>query len=121
MLKPALFLDRDGVINKYRPYVHRREDFIFTEGIFELVAATRKAGWLTVVVTNQAGIGRGLYSEEDFWNLMEWVEECFEERGSRIDRVYFCPYHPEHGIGRYRADSDWRKPKPGMKIGRAHV
>lgn len=120
MLKPALFLDRDGVINEYRPYVHRVEDFIFMEGVFDLVAETRKAGFLTVVVTNQAGIGRGLYSEEDFWGLMRWVEGRFEERGCRIDGVYFCPYHPEHGVGRYRADSDWRKPKPGMILQAAY-
>ncbi len=120
MLKPALFLDRDGVINEYRPYVHRVEDFIFMEGVFDLVAETRKAGFLTVVVTNQAGIGRGLYSEEDFWRLMRWVEGRFEERGCRIDGVYFCPYHPEHGVGRYRADSDWRKPKPGMILQAAY-
>lgn len=114
MDRPALFLDRDGVINEYRPYVHRIEDFRFIEGIFELVAAAGHAGYLTIVVTNQAGIGRGLYTEEDFWRLTDWMMARFGDHGCRIDRVEFCPTHPQHGIGRYRVDSECRKPRPGM-------
>jgi D-glycero-D-manno-heptose 1,7-bisphosphate phosphatase len=114
MSRPALFLDRDGVINEYRPYVHRVEDFRFNDGIFDLVAAAGQAGYLTIVVTNQAGIGRGLYTEEDFWRLTDWMTARFAEHGCRIDRVSFCPTHPEHGIGPYRIDSEFRKPRPGM-------
>jgi D-glycero-D-manno-heptose 1,7-bisphosphate phosphatase len=114
MNRPALFLDRDGVINEYRPYVHRVEDFEFVDGIFDLVAAAGHAGYLTIVVTNQAGIGRGLYTEEDFWRLTEWMTARFAEQGCRIDHVSFCPTHPEHGIGRYRVESEFRKPRPGM-------
>jgi D-glycero-D-manno-heptose 1,7-bisphosphate phosphatase len=114
MDRPALFLDRDGVINEYRPYVHRIEDFRFIDGIFDLVAAAGRAGYLTIVVTNQAGIGRGLYTEDDFWRLTDWMMARFADHGCRIDRVSFCPSHPEHGIGHYRVDSEFRKPRPGM-------
>jgi D-glycero-D-manno-heptose 1,7-bisphosphate phosphatase len=114
MKKPALFLDRDGVINVDHAYVHKKEDFHFIDGIFELVAAAKQADYLVVVVTNQAGIGRGLYSEREFHELMTWVGEQFVSRGGRIDAVYFCPYHPEHGIGEYRRESKNRKPAPGM-------
>ena len=114
VMRPALFLDRDGVINVDHAYVHHPKDFQFIEGIFELVAAANKAGYLVVVVTNQAGIGRGYYTEADFHALTEWMREQFTLHGARIDAVYFCPFHPEHGISRYKRDADCRKPKPGM-------
>lgn len=116
MKKAALFLDRDGVINVDHGYVHKPEDVEFIDGIFELVAAAKRAGYLVIVVTNQAGIGRGYYSEADFHALMDWMKARFAERGGQIDAVYFCPYHPEHGIGQYRRDSDCRKPAPGMLL-----
>lgn len=115
-MTPALFLDRDGVINVDHAYVHRKEDFHFVDGIFELVAAAKQAGYLVVIVTNQAGIGRGYYTEEDFHQLMNWVKEQFVTRGGAIDGIYFCPYHPEHGLGTYRKESLHRKPGPGMLI-----
>jgi len=110
----ALFLDRDGVINVDHGYVHRQEDFEFIDGIFELVAHACKLGYLVIIVTNQAGIGRGYYSEEDFLQLMDWVAGVFAARGGGVDKVFFCPHHPEHGVGRYRQDSPFRKPAPGM-------
>lgn len=116
MSRSALFLDRDGVINMDHAYVYRPEDFVFIAGIFDLVAAANRSGKLVVIVTNQAGIGRGHYSESQFHGLMGWVGERFAERGCRIDAVYFSPYHPEHGIGPYRRITDCRKPAPGMLI-----
>ena len=120
MPTPALFLDRDGVINIDRGYVHRREDFIFVEGIFELARAARQAGRLVIVATNQSGIGRGLYSEKDFLRLMDWVKDEFLVRGADLDAVYYCPFHPEHGLGAYRRESPERKPAPGMLLRAAH-
>jgi D-glycero-D-manno-heptose 1,7-bisphosphate phosphatase len=111
-----LFLDRDGVINVDHGYVHKPEKFEFIDGIVELVAAANARGYLVVVVTNQAGIGRGYYTETDFHALMAWVREQFSNRGAHIDAVYFSPFHPEHGMGRYRRDSDCRKPAPGMLL-----
>ena len=113
-LRPALFLDRDGVINVERHYVHRREDFEFVDGIFALCRQAVEAGMALVVVTNQAGIGRGYYTEAQFHLLTDWMRAQFAERGVMLDAVYFCPFHPEHGLGRYKADSFDRKPHPGM-------
>jgi D-glycero-D-manno-heptose 1,7-bisphosphate phosphatase len=112
--KRALFLDRDGVINVERGYVHRREDFQFQEGIFELCQAAQSLGYLLVVVTNQAGIARGYYTEADFLELTTWMRRQFAERQIRIADVYYCPYHPVDGIGAYKYDSPDRKPRPGM-------
>jgi len=112
----ALFLDRDGVINLERRYVHSRETFQFQDGIFELCRAASNLGYLLVVVTNQAGIARGYYTEQDFLQLTEWMIDRFAEQQIQIARVYYCPYHPVHGIGGYRRDSPDRKPKPGMLL-----
>lgn len=119
MKRRALFLDRDGVINVDTGYVHCRERFEFVEGIFDLVRHAVTSGFLVIVITNQAGIGRGYYTEREFHDLMAWVAEQFAMQGGRIDGVYFCPFHPEHGVGEYRKDSDLRKPAPGMLLAAA--
>lgn len=116
MKRPTLFLDRDGVINIDHGYVHTPENFKFIDGIFEVVTTANQAGYLVVIVTNQSGIGRGYYSEEQFHVLTEWMKTKFIENGGRIDAVYFCPYHPDHGIGEYRQETDFRKPAPGMLL-----
>ncbi|MCR4305428.1 MAG: HAD family hydrolase [Gallionella sp.] len=112
--RPALFLDRDGVINIDHAYVSKPEHFEFVDGIFELCRTAKRLGYLVFVVTNQAGIGRGYYTEQDFLNLTEWMCGVFNAQGVVIDRVYFCPSHPEYGIGKYKVDSPFRKPGPGM-------
>ena len=112
----ALFLDRDGVINVGGEYVHSREAFQFQNGIFELCRAAQGLGYLLVVVTNQAGIARGYYTETEFLELTNWMTEQFANQQIHIARVYYCPYHPIHGIGQYRRDSPDRKPKPGMLL-----
>lgn len=110
----ALFLDRDGVINVNHGYVHTRERFDFIEGIFDLCRMARQLGYLLIVVTNQAGIGRGYFTEQDFHALTDWMLEEFRRRNADISKVYFCPYHPEHGIGGYKREAECRKPNPGM-------
>jgi D-glycero-D-manno-heptose 1,7-bisphosphate phosphatase len=110
----ALFLDRDGVINEDIGYLSRREEVRFMPGIFSLCRTARGLGYLIFVVTNQAGIGRGLYSEEDFQALMEWMRAEFAREGVAIDAVYYSPYHPEHGLGEYKRDHEDRKPGIGM-------
>lgn len=114
--RPALFLDRDGVINIDHAYVSKPENFEFVDGIFELCRTAKRLGYLIFVVTNQAGIGRGYYSEQDFLNLTGWMCEAFEAEGVVIDKVYFCPSHPTHGVGAYKVDSPFRKPGPGMLL-----
>ena len=115
-LRPALFLDRDGVINVERNYVHRIEDFEFLEGIFDLCRAAAERNMPIVVVTNQAGIGRGYYSEAQFLTLTDWMQARFEEERAPVAAVYCCPYHPEKGVGKYRKESFDRKPNPGMLL-----
>lgn len=110
----ALFLDRDGVINHDSGYTHRIEDFHFVDGIFDLCRAAQQAGYLLIVVTNQAGIGRGYYTEEDFQVLTTWMVGRFAEEGVTITDVLYCPFHPEHGVGKYKCESADRKPNPGM-------
>lgn len=105
----ALFLDRDGVINIDHGYVHRREDFDFVDGIFDLAAAATARGMLLVVVTNQSGIGRGTYTEADFQALMAWVAGEFAARGTPLARIEHCPDHPDRASAR-------RKPGPGMLL-----
>ncbi len=114
--RPALFLDRDGVINHDDGYTHRIEEFRFREGIFTLCAHAQSLGYALIIVTNQAGIGRGYYSEADFARLTNWMLQRFAEKGIHIAGVEHCPDHPVHGIGAYRRENPRRKPGPGMLL-----
>lgn len=110
----ALFLDRDGVINLNHGYVHRQTDFEFIDGIFDLARAAHAQQYKLVVITNQAGIARGYYSQQQFLELTNWMCEQFVDNGAQIAKVYFSPYHPTEGIGEYKKDDFSRKPYPGM-------
>jgi D-glycero-D-manno-heptose 1,7-bisphosphate phosphatase len=112
--QPAVFLDRDGVINREMNYVHRIEDFHFIEGVFDACLEMQRAGYRLVVITNQAGIARGYYSEDDYRVLTGWMLEEFHQRAIAIADVYYCPHHPVYGLGEYRRACDCRKPAPGM-------
>jgi D-glycero-D-manno-heptose 1,7-bisphosphate phosphatase len=115
MHSSALFLDRDGVINVDRGYIHRSNQFEFVPGIFELARFwTNELRRPIVVITNQSGIGRGYFDEGAYEDLTRWMCDRFEAEHTVIARVYHCPYHPLHGIGEYRRDHPWRKPNPGM-------
>lgn len=114
--RKALFLDRDGVVNRDINYLHRIEDVEFIEGIFDLCRKAHSQGYLLVIITNQAGIGRGYYTEEDFHHLMKWMSKRFAEEGCPLTAYYYCPHHPEAGKGEYLKVCDCRKPKPGMLL-----
>jgi D,D-heptose 1,7-bisphosphate phosphatase len=115
MTGSALFLDRDGVINVDRGYVHRLDQFEFVPGIFPLTRFwTNELHRPIVVVSNQSGIGRGYFDEKAHADLTRWMCNRFEAERAAIARVYRCPYHPLHGIGAYRREHPWRKPNPGM-------
>lgn len=114
MAERALFLDRDGVVNVEVGYLIRPEDARFMEGIFSLCRTARRLGYRLIVVTNQAGIARGLYTEQQYEALMNWMRGELRREGVELDAVYHCPYHPEHGIGQYKREHEDRKPGPGM-------
>jgi D-glycero-D-manno-heptose 1,7-bisphosphate phosphatase len=117
MPNSALFLDRDGVINVDHGYIHRFDQCEFVPGIFELARFwTNELRRPIVVVTNQSGIGRGYFDENAYAAFMQWMCDRFEAEGTAITRAYHCPYHPLDGIGEYRCDHPWRKPKPGMLL-----
>ncbi len=110
----ALFLDRDGVINEEIGYMYRIEDARFVKGIFSLCRTAASLGYKLIVVTNQAGIARGLYTEEQYQTLMTWMRGELRRQGVELDAVYHCPYHPEHGVGEYKREHEDRKPGAGM-------
>ena len=110
----AAFLDRDGVINVDHGYVVRQEEFEFVPGVLDAAAQLAAAGYALVVVTNQSGIGRGLYTAADFERLSAWMRERFAAAGAALAGVYYCPHHPTDALGAFRRDCDCRKPAPGM-------
>ncbi len=112
--RPGLFLDRDGVVNREIGYLYRPEHVVFTPGIFDLCRRAQELGYALIIITNQSGIARQLYSEADFHSLMNWMTEEFLRQKVRVDGYYFCPHHPEHGVGPYRKECEDRKPRPGM-------
>jgi len=116
MKRRALFLDKDGVINVDHGYVCTPERTDFIDGVFDLCRAATRLGCLNVVVTNQAGIARGYYTETQFLAYMDWVRGEFRRHDAQLDAVYYCPHHPAHGIGEYLRDCGCRKPKPGMLL-----
>ena len=114
--RPALFLDRDGVINVDKGYVSRIEDFEWIDGAVETIATFNARGWFVFVVTNQSGIARNYYSEQDMQILHDWMLNEISAANARIDRIYHCPYHADGERPEYRKDSFDRKPKPGMLL-----
>jgi D-glycero-D-manno-heptose 1,7-bisphosphate phosphatase len=115
-LRRAAFLDRDGVINIDRGYVFRREDFQFVAGALEGARRLHELGFLLVVTSNQSGIGRGLYTEDQFHGLTTWMRSEFRAAGAPLAGVYFCPHHPTAALGEYRRTCQCRKPAPGMLL-----
>lgn len=105
--KKAFFLDRDGVINVDHGYVSKIEDFQFVDGLFPVLRALAAKGYALIVVTNQSGIGRGYYTEEDFQRVTRWMQQCLADEKIELAGVYSCPHSPE-------SDCDCRKPAPGM-------
>ncbi len=105
----AAFFDRDGTINIEKNYIFRIEDFEFKDGILELIKEYQKAGFLIFIITNQSGLARGFYSEEDYRILTNWMVNEFKRNGIEITKVYHCPHHPE-----ITGSCECRKPKPGM-------
>ena len=110
-MRKCLFLDRDGVINRDIGYAYKPEDIEFMPGIFKLCKHFQQRGYDIIIVTNQSGIARGYYSEEDFQALNDWMINEFKQRLVNIQDIFHCPHHPK-----ITGDCPCRKPKPGMLL-----
>lgn len=113
-MKKCVFLDRDGNINIEKDYLYKIEEFEFIDGAKEAIKIFNNLGYLVVVVTNQSGIARGYYDENNVKALHEYLKKEVNKIGGNIDGFYFCPHHPQKGIGKYKLDCNCRKPQPGM-------
>ena len=114
--RKAAFLDRDGVINKDKAYVHRWEDFEFVPGAIEGMRRLQDAGYALVIVTNQSGLARGYYTEAQYQALTEALQQELAGQGVKLDGVYHCPHHPKGSVPELAIDCDCRKPEPGMLL-----
>lgn len=114
LLRPALFLDRDGVLNVDHGWVGSRERFEWMPGALDTIRLATRSGWHVFVVTNQSGVARGFYDEAAVSELLAWMTEQAHAAGGTIDDTRYCPYHEEAAVERYRRAHHWRKPQPGM-------
>lgn len=112
----AAFIDRDGVINEERGYVHHIEDFVLIPGVVEGLTLLRSAGYLLIIVTNQAGIARGYYDQVAMEHLHDYLRRLLSERGVTLDAIYFCPHHPQGSVSGLGIECNCRKPAPGMLL-----
>ena len=110
----ALFLDRDGIINEDTAYPHKPEQIRFIDAVFPLCRQAAEKGYFLIVITNQAGVARGMFREEAVKALHAWMLEEFRARGIEIAKFYYCPHHPEARVAAYRLSCSCRKPKSGM-------
>jgi D-glycero-D-manno-heptose 1,7-bisphosphate phosphatase len=114
MKNKAIFLDRDGTINVDKHYLHKIEDFEFIPGTLEGLKLLYDAGYMLILITNQSGIGRGYFTEDEYKVLEAWLEERLQKNGSPLTASYYCPHLPDAKIEKYRLDCECRKPKLGM-------
>ena len=114
VMRPAVFFDRDGVLNRDIGYLHRPEDFVWLEGAREAIRLCNDAGYLVFVVTNQAGVARGYYGEDDVRALHNWMNSELAALGAHIDAFEYCPHHIDGVRPQYRRACRRRKPQPGM-------
>ena len=112
--KPALFIDRDGVINKDIGYLHKIKDFVWKPNIIKFIKKYNDLNFYIFVITNQSGIGRGYYKEKDVKTLHHWISNKVRLKGGNIDEFFFAPYFKQSKIKKYRQNYKLRKPNIGM-------
>lgn len=113
-MERIIFLDRDGTINTEVNYLYRPEELKILPGVPDAIRYWKEQGYRIVVVTNQAGVARGYYTEADVDALHAYMNRLLQKQGAGIDHFFYCPHHPEHGIGAYRRQCHCRKPETGM-------
>jgi D-glycero-D-manno-heptose 1,7-bisphosphate phosphatase len=118
-LRPAVFLDRDGVVIQDGHYLGDAFRIRLVPGSVEAIAALNRAGWLVVIVTNQSGVARGMFTIESVHEVHRQLSEVLRGFGATVDAYRFCPHHPEAVIPEYRLACDCRKPLPGMLLSAA--
>jgi len=114
MKKPAVFLDRDGVLNKDKGYIYKISDFEWIEGAQEAIKILKHMGYLVFVATNQSGIGRGFYKEEDVINLHNYINKSLNKIDTKIDDFFYSPYHYSDKSAKFKNVKHFRKPETGM-------
>jgi D-glycero-D-manno-heptose 1,7-bisphosphate phosphatase len=114
MKNRAIFIDRDGTLNEEVGYITKIAQFRLFDFAAESIKLINDAGWHAVIITNQAGIARGEYTEEFLAQLHTQMESSLLRQGARLDAIYYCPHHPDFGVPPYRQDCECRKPKPGL-------
>ena len=116
MSERAVFLDRDGTINKEVQYLGDEQRLELIGGAAEGIHLLNEAGYQVVVLTNQAGVARGYFSEKTVERIHQRLQKVLQEDGAWLDAVYYCPHHPTEGTSSYQVDCDCRKPKPGLLV-----
>ncbi len=115
-MRRAVLLDRDGVLNEDKGYVYKKEDITWLAGATSLIGELTRKGYIVLVVTNQSGVARGMYTEEDVRQLHTWMNKEFAKQGGRVEAFYYCPHLRNAKIKKYDEDCVCRKPRPGMII-----
>jgi len=116
MSNKAIFLDRDGTLIEDPGYLNHPEQVKLLEGVAEALIELRNMGYMLIVTTNQSAVARGIVSEKILGEIHNRLRQLLAERGAYLDQIYYCPYHPDGVIPKYRKESEWRKPNPGMLL-----